>query len=304
MLLRSESTTFALDASDFYRSYSGKSIPEGFVTVEEKTMYPVLLKLGRFQIHPYGLLLAISFLVGILWAMKRAGRRNMDRNQVMDMALIIIICAILGSRIFYVITHLSEFRGRWMDTINPFQSSGDIGLAGLSMLGGVVLSFAAIIVYCLVKKISLIRFCDVFAPSFAFGLALTRIGCFLNGCCFGKPCNLPWGMVFPMDSPAGSMLPGLKLHPTQLYSSLFDWILLIVLVLLDRKKRFDGFIMSVFFIMYGLFRFSIDFVRYYESSVQFHVAGVAITFNQLISLCMALTGVSLLVFLKRIPGNK
>lgn len=267
-------------------------------------MYPVLLKLGRFQIHPYGLLLAISFLLGILWAMKRAERRNLDKNQVMDMALIIIICAIFGSRIFYVLTHLGEFRGRWIDTINPFQSTGEIGLAGLSMLGGVVLSIAAIVIYCLIKKMSVIRFCDVISPSFALGLALTRIGCFLNGCCFGKPCNLPWGVVFPLDSPAGATLPGLRLHPTQLYSSLFDWILVVALVALDGKKRFDGLITSVFFILYGLFRFGIDFVRFYESSVQIHIASTAITFNQIISLCMALTGVLLLVFLKRIPRNK
>jgi len=267
-------------------------------------MYPVLFHLGRFQIHPYGLLLAISFLVGILWAVKRAERRNLDKNQVMDLSLIILICSILGSRIFYVVTHLEEFRGHWIDTFNPFQSSGEIGIAGLSMLGGVLLSLAAIIVYSSAKKLSLLRFCDVVAPSFTLGLALTRIGCFLNGCCFGKPCRLPWGMVFPPDSPAGSTLPGLKLHPTQLYSSLFDWVLLGVLLVLDRKKRFDGFIFSIFFIGYGLFRFGIDFVRYYESSVQVRVLGIALTFNQIISLSMAVVGLLVLSILGRHRRNK
>ncbi len=267
-------------------------------------MYPVLFRLGRFQIHPYGLLLAISFLVGILWAVKRAERRSMDKNQVMDLSLILLLCSILGSRIFYVITHLAEFRGHWTDTFNPFQSSGEIGIAGLSMLGGVLLSLAAIIVYSIVKKVPILRFCDVVAPSFAFGLALTRIGCFLNGCCFGKPCHLPWGVVFPPDSPAGSTLPGLKLHPTQLYSSVFDWILLGVLLVLDRKKRFDGFIFSVFFIGYGFFRFGIDFVRYYESSVQVRVLGIALTFNQIISLSMAAAGLLILWILGRHSRNK
>jgi phosphatidylglycerol---prolipoprotein diacylglyceryl transferase len=266
-------------------------------------MHPVLFKFGNFQIHPYGLCLAISFLVGILWAARRAEKRGIRKDSVLDLAMIIIVCAIAGSRLFYVITHVEEFRGHWTDTFNPFQSSGEVGLAGLSMLGGVVLSLAAIVLFCRIKKIPLLGFCDSAAPSFAFGLALTRIGCFLNGCCFGKPCSLPWGVVFPLNSPAGSTLPEMRLHPTQLYSSLFDWILLAVLLLLDRKKRFNGFLTSIFFMGYGLFRFSIDFVRYYESSVQIHIAGAAITFNQIISMSMALFGVALMLALRKKPRN-
>ena len=88
-------------------------------------MYPVLLKLGRLEIHSYGLMLAISFLIGIYWAMHRAPKRDIDKNHVMDLSLFIVICAIVGSRLMYVVTHLDEFRGHWLDTISPFQSSGE-----------------------------------------------------------------------------------------------------------------------------------------------------------------------------------
>jgi phosphatidylglycerol:prolipoprotein diacylglycerol transferase len=267
-------------------------------------MHPVLFRLGRFAIHPYGLLLAVSFLVGIVWALKRAQKRGLNKDHVMDLAIIVIVSSIFGSRFFYVVTHLSEFSGRWTDTFNPFQSTGEIGLSGLSMLGGVAFALVSIIVYGAKKKMPLLKFFDAAAPSLTFGLALTRIGCFLNGCCFGKQCDLPWGMVFPLDSPAGSTLPGLKLHPTQLYSSLFDWVLLAALVLLDRKKRFDGFLAAAFFIGYGLFRFSIDFVRFYEPSVQVKVAGTAFTFNQIISLSLVLAGAAIWLLKPKHPRNK
>jgi phosphatidylglycerol:prolipoprotein diacylglycerol transferase len=257
-------------------------------------MYPTLLKLGKIQIHSYGLLLAISFLIGILWAMKRGQKRGISQDHVLDAGLCTVISAIVGSRLFYVLTHIDEYRGRWLDTINPFQSSGEIGIAGLSVLGGIVLAILTIMVFCRIKKIPILRFFDVSAPSLALGLGLTRIGCFLNGCCFGKPGNLPWCLIFPDNSPAGAILPEQHLHPTQLYSSLYDFIMLGVILWVDRKKRPDGTLAAVFFILYSMFRILIDFVRYYESSDKFRILGTAFTFNQLISALMLLTGILLL----------
>ena len=262
-------------------------------------MHPILLKLGRFEIHAYGVMLAIAFLMGIYWSMHRAQKRGIDRNEIVDLSVIIILCAIVGSRLMYVVTHLDEFRGRWLDTVNPFQSSGEIGIAGLTMLGGVILALAAILVYCGLKKIPVLKLFDVLAPAFGLGIFLGRIGCFLNGCCFGKPCDLPWGVVFPLISPAGSAMPGLRLHPTQLYSSFYGLIILVVILALDRKPRFDGFLVSVFFVLYGVFRFAVDFVRYYEPSVKLHVFGAGFTFNQVISLLMFLTGLGLLLVLRK-----
>jgi phosphatidylglycerol---prolipoprotein diacylglyceryl transferase len=267
-------------------------------------MYPTLLKLGPVMIHAYGLLLAVSFLVGIFWAMNRGEKRGIKKDDVMDAGLWVVVSAILGSRLFYVVTHVEEFRGRWLDTVSPFQSSGEIGIAGLSMLGGVLCALAAIATFCLVKKIRILRFFDSAAPSLAFGLGLTRIGCFLNGCCFGKPGSLPWCMVFPDSSPAGAFLPGLRIHPTQLYSSAYDFLMLGILLLVDRKKRADGFLSALFFVLYGFFRFSIDFVRYYETSVQFKFMGLAFTYNQLISFSMAVFGILLLVVTSRRKAGK
>jgi len=262
-------------------------------------MFPVLFRLGRLEVHSYGLMLAISFLIGIYWSMYRADKRGIDKNRVMDVSLIIVLCAIVGSRLMYVLTHLDEFRGHWLDTFSPFQSTGEIGLLGLTMLGGVVLALVAILIYCRVKHIPILKLCDVMAPAFGLGIFITRIGCFLHGCCFGKPCDLPWGVVFPMISPAGSILPGHHLHPTQLYSALYGLVILIVILLLDRKPRFDGFLVSIFFMLYGIFRFGVDFLRYYESSVKGSLFGISLTFNQWISLAMLVFGIYLYIVLNK-----
>lgn len=259
-------------------------------------MHPVLLKLGPVEIHAYGLMLAISFMLGIYWAMARASKRGIEKNDILDLSIVVVLCAIIGSRFFYVITHLKEFRGRWTDTFNPLQSSGEVGISGLSMLGGVVMVFIALVIYCRIKKISILRLCDTLAPTFALGIGLTRIGCFLNGCCFGRPGNLPWCMKFPLDSPAGSVLQYTRIHPTQLYSSLYGFLILVVILLVDRKKRPDGFLLSIFFMLYGIARFLIDFVRYYEDSVQFDLLGTSFTFNQAIS--FILFSIGLIFFIR------
>ena len=267
-------------------------------------MYPTLLKIGPVTIHAYGLMLAVSFIIGILWTMSRGEKRGVRKDDVMDAGLLVVVSAILGSRLFYVVTHIEEFRGRWLDTISPFQSSGEIGIAGLSMLGGILFALGAIMLFCLRKKIRILRFFDSAAPSLALGLAITRIGCFLNGCCFGKPGDLPWCMVFPYSSPASVFLPDQRIHPTQLYSSAYDFLMLGILLLVDRKRRRDGFLSALFFVLYGIFRFFIDFVRYYETSVQFRFLGMAFTYNQLISLSMALAGLVIMAVISRRKTGK
>lgn len=262
-------------------------------------MHPVILKLGPLEIHAYGLTLAVSFLVGIYFAMFRAPKHGVEKNDVLDLSIIVVLCAIFGSRFFYVITHLGEFQGRWLDTINPIQSTGQVGISGLSMLGGVVLVLIALVVYCWKKRISILSLFDVLAPTFAFGIFLTRIGCFFNGCCFGKPGELPWCMTFPITSSAGSTLQGINIHPTQLYASLYGLVILLIILLLEKKERPAGFSAAVFFMLYGVARFTIDFVRYYEDSVQFPFLGQFFTFNQAISFGMFLTGLVILVLIRK-----
>lgn len=263
-------------------------------------MYPILFKIGSFELRSYGFTLAISFLLGILLAVKRAKARNIDAEQIMDLSVVVIISSIIGSRLLYVLFHLDEFAGHWTDTFNPFQSSGQIGIAGLTMLGGVILAVLSSLIFLKIKNLPILRTADVIIPVFFLGEAITRIGCYLNGCCFGMPCDHGlFCVTFPANSAAGSIYPNVPMHPAQLYSSFYALIIFIVVLLIDRKRHYDGFLFFLFFIFYGCGRFVIDFFRYYESSmVMLTIAGTGISLNQLISLSFILIGFGLILYQK------
>lgn len=227
--------------------------------------------------------------------MYRAKKQGIDPNKIIDLSVVVVISAIFGARFLYVIFHLEEFKGHWLDTINPFQSSGQIGIAGLTMLGGFIGAVVFGLLYLKIKKLPMLKIADIIAPAIGIGIFITRIGCFLNGCCYGVPTEAPWGMVFPQDSPAGFAFPNQAIHPAQLYSSLYGLIILGALLFLERYKKFDGFLLYVFFILYGISRFTVDIFRYYEDSmVLLQMGEFSISVNQGISILMILFGIILI----------
>lgn len=270
-------------------------------------MHPVLFRIGALEIRSYGLLLALSFLIGIYFSIFRAKKRGVDPNHIMDLSVILIISAIVGSRLLYVLFHLDEFSGHWTDTFNPFQSNGQIGIAGLTVLGGVILSFLSSYVFLRVRKLSFYKIADIMIPAVGLGIFLTRIGCFLNGCCYGLPCDVGSHLcvTFPLQSAAGSHFPGVPLIPAQLYSSFYGLVIFAALLFAERWKKFDGFLLALFFILYGIARYIIDIYRYYEDSMVIWVFGDrGLSLNQGISLVFVIIGIILLIIgYKRIRTN-
>jgi phosphatidylglycerol:prolipoprotein diacylglycerol transferase len=241
-------------------------------------------------------MLALSFLLGIYLARGRAPGRGLQPHQVVDLSVYILIAAIVGARLFYIVVHPEQFRDNPLDAINVVK-----GIAGLTMYGGLIFATIVSLWYMHRKKIAAWRMADVMAPSLALGLGLTRIGCFLNGCCHGGPTDLPWGCVFPANnsSVAGYYFPGQAIHPTQLYESLFGFTLFGLFLLLDRKRKFDGFLFWFFVLLYSTFRFMIDFIRFYESEMIVNQAAHSFSWTQIISLALFLISISMLVKLRR-----
>ena len=261
-------------------------------------MHPVLIELGPAAIRTYGFLLALAFISGIWYSARRAKRLDLGVEWLPDLSLIILISAIVGSRFFYVIYHLEEFEGRILDMINPIQSTGEIGIGGLSMFGGLVLAIVCGIVYVRLKKLNLWKIADVLAPSIMLGLGIARIGCFLNGCCFGLPSQSCFALTFPPDSPAGYMFPGTPVFPIQLVASLYGFLILGILLALEKHKRFDGFTFWLMLVLYSAARFTVDFFRYYEESMIFARIGRAeITVNQALIVLIFITSLFLLFYL-------
>lgn len=264
-------------------------------------MHPVIFDFGRFQLRSYGLMMFIAFIAGIWIAHRRGVRKGFHENTVIDFSTAIIISGLIGGRTLYVLTHFSEYRGRLLDIISPVQSDGTIGYAGLVLLGGVILGFLTVVWLAHRRKLNLLDILDVFAPALAIGIAFGRIGCYFNGCCFGTPTDLPWGIVFPHGSAAGYIFPGMHIHPTQLYATLYNLALFFALLWAEQRFRtFPGFTWSLFMSGYGILRFSNELLRYHEQGLRLiSWEGGFITVSQIVSLVMVLAGILLYIWARR-----
>ncbi len=235
-------------------------------------MHRTLFDLGPVQIHSYGFFLALSFAIGIWMAGTRAERRGIPAERITDVSLVIIVATVIGARGLFVLQHLSSFEGRFLDVFRTWEG-------GLTMYGGAVP--ATILGMWFLKRwgIDAWKAGDAIAPSMALGLGFTRIGCFLSGCCFGAPTDLPWGCVFPPESHAGNVFPGVALHPAQLYASAFGFVAAGVLLLVDRRGLRKGHLLLSFLGLYAVARFLLDMVRTYDETA-FPIESVSLTLNQ------------------------
>jgi phosphatidylglycerol---prolipoprotein diacylglyceryl transferase len=266
-------------------------------------MYPEPLRfLGITFIRSYGLLLALSFLLGVMLAIRRAKKAGLDPNLIIDLSFVVLVSAIVGSRFFYVIYHLDEFSNNLLDIINPFHS-GYVGIAGLSMMGGVVLAILSAFIFFVIKRKSPWPTFDVMMPVFMLGVGITRIGCFLNGCCFGLPTHSQCGVVFPSESQAGYIFPNTPLIPTQLIESLAGFVMLGIVLWSERYKKFNGHSFWVTVGLYAIWRFIIDFFRYYENSMIFtSIGGQDFSRNQFLSMLLFVG--SLIAYIVMYARNK
>jgi phosphatidylglycerol:prolipoprotein diacylglycerol transferase len=251
-------------------------------------LHPVLFQIGKLKIYSYGFMLALAFFVGIWLASKRAPKYGVKEENIFDLSIILIVAAVVGSRGLYILTHRSNYHSI-LDIIALWQG-------GATYYGGLIMAVAGAIIYLRYKDISFFKVADICSPPIALGVFITRIGCFLSGCCFGLPTECSFGLVFPPTSPAGHTFSGIHIHPTQLYSSLYGLVIFAVLLLLERRRSFDGYTFGFLCMLYGTARFIVDFFRYYESCDKL---GGVLTLSQLLSLVLVVTGVVLVVYLPR-----
>ncbi|MFC1544852.1 prolipoprotein diacylglyceryl transferase [Gemmatimonadota bacterium] len=250
-------------------------------------MHPVIFSLGPLEIKSYGVMLAISFLAGYLVARKRAEHRGIGPEALLDLCFWILLSAIVGSRAFYIATHWEQYAD------NPL-GAFSIWEGGLSMMGGVLMSLAAGWLYLKKAGVRFALMADTMAPSIALGIGLTRIGCFLYGCCYGLPTDLACGITFPDISAAGSHFH-VPIHPTQLYSSAYGFAILGILLLIDRFRPREGALFGIFAMLYAVARFTVDFFRYYEPQQFVFSQPVALTNNQIISMALFAFGAALAI---------
>lgn len=257
-------------------------------------MLRTIFEIGPFAINSYGVMLALAFFSAVWFIIRRSRAENLPSDQMLNIAYIAIFGGVIGGRLSYVLMHLSDFAGDPLSTINPFQGER-FGISGLNLYGGVILALIGLLIYVRWKKLPLLAVSDMFAPALGLGIGIGRIGCFLNGCCFGTPTDLPWAITYPVGSLPDYIYGHQSIHPAQLYTAGYGWLLFFTLYWLLKRKRFDGQILALFFMFEAVFRHLIEYVRYYETEMRFNLLGMEPTYNQLISVLLFLTGLILYI---------
>lgn len=251
-------------------------------------MYRTILDLGAVGIRSYGVMLAIAFWVGIELSARIARRRGYEPLLIVDLGLVVLLSSVAGSRFLYVITHLDDFHGDFWGVFKVWEG-------GLTFYGGLLAAVLLGILFLKRRGQPVAEITDILAPQIALGVSIARVGCFLNGCCFGKESSLPWACVFPNDSLAGSVMPGLHLHPVQLYAVIANLLIAIILWRLLKRNLPAGSVFAWLLILYGGWRFIIDFWRYYEDELLLGGGRLELSWNQVVSAVLICVGIGLLM---------
>jgi phosphatidylglycerol:prolipoprotein diacylglycerol transferase len=215
-------------------------------------MHPILIEIGPLTIHSYGFFIAAGFLLGMWLAMREAPKYDLNPQFVPDLTFYLIVSAIVGSRILYVLLDPRPF------VDNPLLAF-QFWKGGLVFVGGIAAAVATAWVVIRVKGEPFWKWADAFAPAIAGGQFVGRIGCLMAGCCYGKPTDLPWALTF---SHPQSLAPlHIPLHPTQIYHSLAGLITCIILLAVRSKLPGSGQRFGLFLLCFAFFRFSIELFR-------------------------------------------
>lgn len=227
-------------------------------------------------VYAYGLMLMVGFLAALYVARMRAKSEGISPEHITDLGIYTIFAGIAGGRLFYVIQNFDVYKGNLIDVLKIYQG-------GLVFYGGLIAAIIALISILRIKKLPILKTMDIIALSLAIGLVFGRIGCFLNGCCWGDICNpnLLWAVQFPKTIDVHNLIDGspaflhhleeglvslsdkysLSIHPTQLYSSLGNLAIFFILNAFFKYRRRDGEITMLFCILYPVMRFCMEILR-------------------------------------------
>jgi len=246
-------------------------------------MKPTLFFIGSgqhaFPVHSYGFLIAIGLLVGVAISLRRGRSVGIETAATLDLTFYSVVVGLVGARLLYVLMHAGEY-ARLCGGFGLPRSLGQkvydctaplrFWQGGLVFLGGALLAAVVMLLYARRRGLKIGDVADVLAPSVSIAHVFGRIGCFLVGCCYGKP----WtgGVHFPPDSVAYSELLAERailvgapstygLHPTQIYESVGELFIFIGLVWLWRRRRFPGAVALGYAFTYGVLRFFIEIFR-------------------------------------------
>lgn len=209
-------------------------------------MHPILFQIGPVTLYSYGLMIAIGFMVAITLASRRAKRLGLDPERIQSLGLVTLVSGLVGGRLGYVVLYWDFYLQNPLEILR-------LDHGGLVFYGGLGLGILMGLLYIRRSKLPMAKTVELMIPPLVLAHALGRIGCFLNGCCYGKFTDLPWGVAFPPET--------LHRHPTQLYEFAALLLLFVGLTVLGRRNFKEWTVPILYGLLYGTWRFFIEFVR-------------------------------------------
>ena len=256
-------------------------------------MHPILFHIGPFELASYGLMMALAYGICSWYLYRRLHYIKLDKDTFWNIIFIAFVGAIIGAKLLYLIVSWPQmgatFTERLLNAVRDFRY-------GFVFFGGAIVAICATVYYLKSKHLPVLKTADFYIVALPLGHAIGRIGCFLAGCCHGRPTNMPWGIAFtdPHSLVAQHYL-GVHLHPTQLYEVALNLILFFILQHFYKKPHKDGAILVLYMLGYATIRFFVEFFRgdYRGEFI------LGLSPSQLIALGAASVAVGILYYLKK-----
>jgi phosphatidylglycerol:prolipoprotein diacylglycerol transferase len=248
-------------------------------------VFPQLFHLGKFFLPTYGFLVSMGVLVGLWMSVRNSERLGIDGEKAWNLGILVVLCGIVGAKILYIVNDWTYYRTH----VGEIFSIGTLQAGGV-FSGGLIGGFLAAAWYIRRHRMPALATSDAFAPGLAFGHSLGRVGCFAAGCCYGKPTDHFWGVTFtsPLAQAWVGTPLGVRLEPTQLFESAVELANFFFLTWLLRRKTFDGQVVAAYFILSGVARYFLEFLR--DDPGRGSVFGGVMTGTQLISIGLVVLG--------------
>jgi phosphatidylglycerol:prolipoprotein diacylglycerol transferase len=255
-------------------------------------MSPVAFQIGSFEIRWYGVLISFGVILAILLAGYNCQKKNIDFDLILDGFFVAFPAAIIGARMYYVVFEFENYKNNLIDMFN-------IRKGGLAIHGGLIGAFLAIYVFSKVRKIAIVKYLDVAAPSIILAQAIGRWGNFMNGEAHGGEVSYGFISHFPNFIQRGMNIGETYYNPTFLYESIWNIIVCIILLVILYKKRNqdNGIVIASYMVLYSLGRVVIEGLR--TDSLMLGNIRVA----QLVSITGIIIGIWIIICIKRKNNN-
>ncbi len=247
-------------------------------------MNPVLFEFNNIVIYSYSVMILIAWVVAGSWSTLEAPGIGVARRYIIESVIFAAIFSIMGAHLGYLLFNLQSIADQ------PIWKIIDVRDSNWYYFGGFVSGLASMVFYCRYRKLSFLKIADFFSPFLSLGYAITRLGCFLNGCCYGIATGTDWGFIF-------QRVDYMPRHPTQLYASAAALFIFIILRQLKNYRLYNGFVFFSYLVLYGVYRFVVEF---YRASIP--VFGL-LTEAQIAALLMILIGLILHLNMIRSSNN-